>query len=179
MKRHIETTQGLKKNFFDRDVKIVARDLLGCGLCVRSRQGQIKRQVISETEAYDGEKDLACHASRGRTARNEVMYGPSGYCYVYLCYGVHWLLNVVTGSMGYPAAVLIRGSQEIEGPGRLTKSLGVDGSFNGSKLSKRNRLWIEPKEARVTHIRSGPRVGVDYAGEHWAKVPYRFWFSKG
>ena len=77
------------------------------------------------------------------------MYGESGHCYVYLCYGIHWLLNVVTGAMGYPAAVLIRGSEDHLGPGILTKALGVDGSFNGTLLSPKNRLWIEPREARM------------------------------
>jgi DNA-3-methyladenine glycosylase len=89
------------------------------------------------------------------------------------------LLNVVTGARGYPAAVLIRGSEDHLGPGILTKALGVDGSFNGTLLSPKNRLWIEPREGDGPTVRSGPRVGVDYAGEHWAKVPYRFWFSKG
>ena len=179
MTEHTEKYKALPQNFFDQDVKIVARELLGCRLCIKLPFGNVKKQVISETEAYDGESDLACHASKGRTKRTAVMYGESGHCYVYLCYGIHWLLNVVTGAKGYPAAVLIRGSEEHLGPGILTKSLGVDGSFNGTLLSPKNRLWIEPREGDEPKVRSGPRVGVDYAGEHWSKVPYRFWFSKG
>jgi len=121
--------QPIKSDFFVGDVKKVARELLGTVLCVRKKSGSIFRSVINETEAYDGEKDLACHASKGRTARTSTMYERGGVCYVYLCYGMHWMLNIVTGEEGYPAAVLIRGTEAFNGPGRLTKGLGVTGSF--------------------------------------------------
>ncbi len=168
----------LAKEFFLKDVKIVARELLGKILCVRTEQGSIKTEIIAETEAYDGEFDLACHASRGKTPRTEIMYGCGGICYVYLCYGMHWMLNLVTGPDGYPAAVLIRGSTEIEGPGRLTKNLGINGTFNGIDLSLGSSIWIEDSGIDPREIYTGPRIGVEYAGPEWSIKPYRFWFSK-
>ena len=117
----------LGKDFFNRPVQRVARELLGNDLCVIQENGRIIKMTVNETEAYDGEKDLACHASMGKTPRNEVMYGEAGVIYLYLCYGMHWLLNIVCGDNGYPAAVLLRGTHEVKGPGRLTKRLGRDG----------------------------------------------------
>lgn len=169
--------QPIKSDFFVGDVKKVARELLGAVLCVRQKSGSIFRSVINETEAYDGEKDLACHASKGRTARTSIMYERGGVCYVYLCYGMHWMLNIVTGEEGYPAAVLIRGTEAFNGPGRLTKGLGVTGSFNGKNLHPQDSIWIEESEGKPQQIFAGPRIGVDYAGPKWSQKPYRFWFS--
>ena len=120
----------LGKEFFDRPVLDVAKEMLGVSLCTTNTDGQISRMTVNETEAYDGEEDLACHASKGRTSRNEVMYGSAGVIYLYLCYGIHWLLNIVCREEGYPAAVLIRGTLDVSGPGRLTKKLGINGEFN-------------------------------------------------
>ena len=170
--------RNLSKEFFLNDAKLVAPKLLGKTLCVRLNDGSIKKTVISETEAYDGEHDLACHASRGRTPRTTTMYSIGGICYVYLCYGMHWMLNFVTGSEGYPAAVLVRESLEIKGPGRLTKYLGIDDSFNGMDICSDSSVWIEDTGLKPNEIFSGPRVGVNYAGPVWSKKPYRFWFSK-
>ncbi len=166
----------LEKDFFKRDVTQVARDLLGCKLSV-SREGGVFRSVICETEAYDGEFDLACHASRGKTPRNSVMYGEPGVWYLYLCYGMHWMLNVVAGPKGYPAAVLLRGCEHFAGPGRLSKGLGLNGVFNGLPAKRDCGLWIESGERQPGEIFSGPRIGVDYAGPEWSAKPYRFWFS--
>ena len=127
-------TKPLPEKFFYQDVKVVAQELLGKTLCVRQNQGAIIKDIISETEAYDGENDLACHASKGKPPRTSIMYEQGGVCYVYLCYGMHWMLNFVTGSPEYPAAVLIRGSLGVNGPGRLTKHFGIDGSFNKKLL---------------------------------------------
>ena len=168
----------LTDEFFFRDVKIVARRLLGKTLCTRDKRGNIKREIIAETEAYDGESDLACHASKGKTPRTSTMYRHGGICYVYLCYGMHWMLNVVTGGEGYPAAVLIRGSVNIKGPGRLTKYLGVNAAYNGMNLSRNSSIWIEDMGMKPSRIYTGPRVGVGYAGPEWSNKPYRFWFSK-
>ena len=168
----------LKKDFFEKNTLNVAQDLLGKTLCVESNGGQVQRSAIIETEAYDGEADLACHASKGKTERTKVMYEDAGICYVYLCYGIHWLLNLVTGPKDYPAAVLIRGLEDFTGPGRLTKGMGIDGSFNEKSLNKRSGIWVEDSSCSEFKVCSGPRIGVDYAGEHWSKVPYRFWFSK-
>ena len=167
----------LKKEFYIGDVKEIAPMLLGKCLCVRRRNGRIHNVLITETEAYDGELDLACHASKGKTLRTSTMYEEGGICYVYLCYGIHWMLNVVTGPIGYPAAVLIRGCEEFSGPGRLTKNLGITGEFNGANLTKNSGIWIEDSGRAPSDILCGPRIGVDYAGPIWSKKPFRFWFS--
>jgi DNA-3-methyladenine glycosylase len=168
----------LEPPFFTRDVQIVAKELLGKSLCVAQGDGGVVRSVITETEAYDGEQDLACHARNGKTERNSVMYMQGGVWYVYLCYGMHWMVNVVTGENGYPAAVLIRGTLTFQGPGRLSNGLQIDGSLNGRKIARSSLLWIEERGEKVERIFSGPRIGVDFAGPKWRNIPYRFWFSK-
>ena len=157
----------------------VAPDLLHCCLCIRNADGGISRAAITEVEAYQGFEDKASHAHKGPTARNQIMFGPSGYWYVYLCYGVHWLLNLVTGEQGYPSAVLIRGVEGWDGPGKLTKAMGIDRRFHEQLCSGKTGLWIEPLPEthpllRVKIVTSG-RIGVNYAGPHWAKVPWRFY----
>lgn len=153
----------------------LARWLLGKAL-VRTGPGGREVRLITETEAYDGERDLACHASKGRTKRTEVMYRSGGIWYVYLCYGVHEMLNLVVGAEGYPAAVLIRGVDGIVGPGRLTRRLGIGRDLNGAPALPVSGLHLEdvgivlPRGAVLT----GPRVGVDYAGPVWAAKPWRF-----
>ena len=162
-----------------RKTVAIARGLLGKLLARRLADGSVGRYRITEVEAYDGERDRACHASKGRTPRTAVMYQPGGIWYVYLCYGVHEMLNLVTGPADYPAAVLIRGVEGLAGPGRLTKHLGIDRRLNGRPASPRAALWLEddgfvvPRGAR----RSGPRIGVDYAGPVWARKPWRFYLE--
>jgi len=171
----------LPASFFERDTLRVARDLLGCTLAVK-RSGKVERYRITETEAYDGLDDLASHASRGKTKRNEIMFRRAGHIYVYFTYGMHWMLNIVTGPAGYPAAVLIRGAATLDGkthfngPAKLTKALGITGAFNGKVFSRKTGLWIEaPKpDAPKPRIAAGPRVGIDYAGPIWSQKPYRF-----
>lgn len=162
-------------DFFDRPADRVARDLLGAWLVVGGRDCRTRRHLVFETEAYLGAHDLACHGSKGMTARNAVMFGPAGRWYVYLCYGMHWMLNVVTGAEGVPAAVLIRGAGEFAGPGRLTKGLGIDRSLNGLAAVRKAGLWLEPSGIAVPRrrITRTPRIGVGYAGE-WAHSPLRF-----
>ncbi len=162
--------------FFLQSPQLVAREILGSNLCVQRECGIIDRAMITETEAYDGEKDLACHASKGKTARTSVMYCPGGVWYVYLCYGMHWMLNVVTGPENYPAAVLIRGAAQFKGPGRLTKGMKLDGSWNGKALVA-GSMWIERGAGKPSEILCGPRIGVNYAGPEWSRKPWRFWFS--
>lgn len=164
--------------FFIRDVQVVAKELLGKSLCVARGDGEVVRSVITETEAYDGEQDLACHARNGKTERNSVMYMKGGVWYIYLCYGMHWMVNVVASCDGYPAAVLLRGTSTFKGPGRLSKGLQIDGSFNGRDIARSSFLWIEESDEKVGRIFSGPRIGVDFAGPKWRDIPYRFWFSK-
>ena len=148
---------------------------MGHFLVIETSSGEIIRSEISEIEAYDGPEDKACHASKGRTQRTEVLYGPAGHWYVYLCYGVHWLLNVVTGPVDYPAAILIRGVGQWSGPGILTRELGIDKSYNTLPARKATGLWLEFNPDRNDDYRftTGPRIGVDYAKE-WAAKPYRF-----
>ena len=167
----------LKQGFYHRNVLQVARDLLGCRLIVKSEMGMVS-SIICETEAYDGEQDLACHACKGKTKRTSIMYDCGGVWYVYLCYGMHWMLNIVTGPKNYPATVLIRGTRDFSGPGRLTRNLGLDGSLHGKPAVPSSGLWIEDVSKRKPpEILTGPRIGVDYAGKEWAQKPYRFWFS--
>lgn len=165
----------LKRNFYNRNTIKVAQDLLGCFL-VREYRGKITKARITETEAYRGEYDLASHASRGRTARTEIMYGQPGQAYIYMIYGMYFMLNVVTEEKDFPAAVLIRSAEIVNqkakikklkflnGPGKLTKILRIDKSFNNWDLIRGEKLWLEnkkPKE-KIKIIKS-PRVGIKYA----------------
>ena len=155
---------------------VVARDLLGKYL-VRRHSVKVSSLMITEVEAYVGPNDKASHASRGKTQRNEVMFGEAGRWYVYFTYGMHWMLNIVTGSKNYPAAVLIRGTDKVKGPGRLTKYLKIDKKFNGSLADGKSGLWIEDRGCKIkpSGIVKTPRIGVDYAGPIWAKKPWRFY----
>jgi DNA-3-methyladenine glycosylase len=166
----------LKEAFFDRDTPDVARDLLGKFL-VRRIGGKTIAYMITETEAYDGFKDKGSHAHRGETVRNKPMFGPAGYWYVYFTYGIHWMLNVTTREEKYPAAVLIRGIEGVSGPARLTKFLKIDGTLSGERATRKSGLWIEDRGLRLDpkEIKKGPRVGIDYAGPHWAARHWRFW----
>jgi len=164
----------LTQSFFNRPVVEVAEDLIGCYL-VRRTQGKTERYMITETEAYDGCNDLACHASKGRTSRTDIMFAEAGHIYVYLVYGMHWMLNIVTGPKDYPAAVLIRGIEGLHGPARVTKKLQIDKGLNRKKLGKESGLWIEPGEKIPKRkIKKTPRIGVDYAGPIWSKKKWRF-----
>jgi len=164
----------------DKNTVAMARWLLGKVL-VRTAEGVDRGcHVITEVEAYHGEGDLACHASKGRTKRTEIMYKPGGCWYVYLCYGVHEMLNLVTGPAGHPAAILIRGLQTVTGPGRLTKRLEIGRALNGASALPTSGLHLEDHGIVVprSRIKSGPRIGVDYAGPVWAAKPWRFWVEK-
>lgn len=156
----------------------VAPKLLGKFL-VRRFRGKEQAFQITEVEAYDGPRDLACHGSRGITARTKVMFEAGGIWYVYLVYGLHFMLNIVTGKKGYPAAVLIRGLQNISGPGKLTSLLHINKNLNGKKAIQSNGLWIEDRGVKIKagQIKKTPRVGVLYAGPVWSKKPYRFLFT--
>ncbi len=173
----------LPRAFFARPPLIVARALLGQVL-VHRIDGVERSGIIVETEAYLGERDLASHASRGRTARTEVMFGPPGHSYVYLIYGMHHCMNVVTGRDGAASAVLLRAlaprsglpdAARTDGPGRLCRALGITKAQNRLDLCGDGPLFLRagtspPRSA----VARGPRIGVDYAGV-WAQKPYRFW----
>ena len=148
----------LSFDFYHRPCLEVARDLVGKVLVCNGQ-----RLRISETEAYCGEDDTACHAHKGRTKRTEVMYGKAGHAYVYLCYGMHWLLNIVTGEENQPEAVLIRACLDADGPGKLTKRLGITGILNRESLTG-DTLWIED-DGFTCSVLTAKRVGIGYASQ--------------
>jgi DNA-3-methyladenine glycosylase len=173
----------------------VARDLIGSRL-VRILDGARSAGLITETEAYIGEEDLACHARAGRTPRTAVMYGEPGHAYVYFTYGNHWMLNIVTEREGFPAAVLIRAIHAVEGveaiskrrqgrdtrgPGKLCQALGIDKRLNGADITaSTGGLWIEegisvPGALVVTT----PRIGLNKTPEPWLSKPWRFLLKAG
>lgn len=163
----------LTSTFFNRKTLIVARGLIG-KILVRKIGSKIIREKITEVEAYIGPHDLASHSSRGRTERTEVMHQEAGTIYVYLIYGMYWMLNIITEEKDFPAGVLIRSTEKVKGPGRVTREFGIDKSLNGKKLGKKTGLWIEEGEKiSPSNILRTPRIGVDYAGD-WKDKPYRF-----
>jgi len=163
----------LGSDFFSKDVLEVAPALVGKTLIRNFPDGRALKLMITETEAYRGEEDLACHASKGRTKRTEIMYHGGGYIYLYLIYGMYWMLNFVTGGEGNPQAVLIRGLETVYGPGRLTKVLGIDKSFYGENLAESERIYICNNNDPVSY-KAGKRVGVEYSSEIWKNKPWRF-----
>ena len=163
----------LNRNFFHQDVLEAAPALLGKILVRKFNNGETAKHIITETEAYRGEEDLACHASKGKTERTKIMYENGGYVYVYLIYGMYWMLNFVTGEKDHPQAVLIRGISNFNGPGKLTKHLQLDKSFYGEDLSVSDRIWIEDAPI-ISGFSTSPRIGIDYAGEKWKNMLWRF-----
>jgi DNA-3-methyladenine glycosylase len=162
----------LNREFYSRDVLIVAPDLLGKNLVI-TRAGIKESYKICEVEAYRGEDDQASHARFGKTARNSIMYGQGGCLYIYLIYGIYWMLNIVTGPSGSPQAILVRGLQNLSGPGILTRGLGIDKSYHGEDLVTSRRIWTEDSGERPSVIHK-PRVGINYAGEPWVSHAWRF-----
>lgn len=184
----------LQVTFYNRSVLEVAQHLLGQRL-VRQVDGQRIAGYISETEAYQGESDLACHARAGRTRRTEALYGPPGHAYVYFIYGAHWMLNCVAEPENQPAAVLLRALIPSEGldyiakqrgkvrprdwtngPARICQALDIDNRFNHADLtSTQDCLWIEAgKTVAASEVITGPRVGIDNVPEPWRSMPWRF-----
>lgn len=163
----------LDKDFFDRDCLEVAPELVGKIFAHRLADGTVLRERIAETEAYRGEEDKGCHASKGRTPRTELLYGESGIIYIYLCYGMHWLVNVITGGRDNPQGVLFRAGEVHNGPAKLTKYLGLDKECNGKRLYQNDEFWIED-DGFAPKIKTAPRVGIDYAGEYWRDIEWRF-----
>jgi DNA-3-methyladenine glycosylase len=171
-------TKILTSDFYNASAVDVAKELLG-KVIVRKKGNSEIRLVITETEAYKGTEDLASHASKGKTERNKPMFGPPGFWYVYLVYGMHWMLNIVTGPKDYPAAVLIRSVIGLSGPARVSKKLFVSKYFDNKKSSRKTGLWVEESiiETKKSAILSGPRIGVLYAGPVWSKKKYRFYLK--
>jgi len=188
--REYKTSFLLPREFYNRPTLTVARELIGARL-VRILDGVKLVGLITETEAYISEKDLACHAKAGLTPRTAPMYGEPGHAYVYFTYGNHWMLNAVTERKGFPAAVLIRAIQPIEGvdvmmerrsgrdtfgPGKLTQALGITKSDNNADLTgTASSLWIEAG-VKVPNkiVTKSPRVGLNNTPEPWLSKPWRF-----
>lgn len=190
----------LPTSFFRREkVTQIAKELLGHKLVTVDDKGHKTSGIIVETEAYAGIADKAAHAYGGRkTLRTQPLYGPAGTSYVYLCYGIHHLFNIVTNQKGIPQCVLLRALAPLEGidqminrrgvaqasfkltkgPGSLTKAMGIDGNFNNILLGTRQGIWVEKADILYAddQILSGPRIGVAYAAED-ASLPYRFWIK--
>lgn len=158
---------------FSADAVALAPRLLGKFLCRRLEDGTVLRRRITETEAYFGEEDTACHAHRGRTPRTDVLYEPGGCAYVYLCYGMHDLFNVVTGPKDHPEAVLIRGVEGADGPGKLTKLLHITRAFNRVNLVTSANLWLED-DGFAPKFRRTPRIGIAYAAVRDQRRKWRF-----
>ncbi|MBT6005831.1 MAG: DNA-3-methyladenine glycosylase, partial [Prolixibacteraceae bacterium] len=137
----------------------------------------VQKYRITEVEAYRGRDDLACHAHKGKTQRTEVMFREGGLVYVYLIYGMYWMLNIVTGKENDASAILIRGVEGISGPGRVGKVLQLDKSFYGETLFLSKRIWIEDSD-EIPKISTSARIGIDYAGEPWVSTPWRFLVEK-
>jgi DNA-3-methyladenine glycosylase len=186
----LSTMNILTRDFYDRPTLKVARDLIGARL-VRLSEGKKLVGLITETEAYISQNDLACHAKAGITPRTQVMFGEPGHAYVYFTYGNHWMLNAVTEHAGFPAAVLIRAIQPIEGvdvmlerrngrdtfgPGKLCQAMGITKNENGVDLTETSGgLWIESGvHVPNSLVTKGPRVGLNNTPEPWLSKPWRF-----
>ncbi len=167
----------LTRAFFERDVLDVAPDLIGKLLCRKLPNGEILRRRITETEAYRGTQDTACHAHKGCTERTRVLWQEAGVMYVYLCYGMHNLLNAVTGDEGEPQAVLLRAVEGAVGPGRLTKALAIDRSFNMDSFVTSDELWMEDDGFRPK-LKRDTRVGIGYASKRDQARKWRWILQK-
>lgn len=163
----------LGKDFFEKPAYEVAPLLIGKLLC-RRKGDDIIRARITETECYYGFDDTASHAHKGMTERNSVMFGEGGMTYIYLCYGIHNLLNITTGQIGHPEAVLIRGVEGAQGPGRVTKHLDIGRELNKILVCSENgAIWIED-DGYVSNITKLKRVGIDYATKKDRDILWRF-----
>lgn len=163
-------------NWYHRPAEMVARDLVGKQLCRRFDDGQVVKLEINEVEAYVGPLDSASHSfGNRRTTRTETMYQKPGTIYMYFIYGKYWMLNIVTDEIEYPSAVLIRGAGEYDGPGKLTRALLLDKTFNSQLLGQKTGLWVEKRsDSTDITITATPRIGINYAVEPWRSAPLRF-----
>lgn len=191
----------LSQEFFTRPTLTVARDLLGCQL-VREIDGQRLSGIIVETEAYVGFDDTANHARMGRTPRNEIMFGPAGFAYIYIIYGMYHMLNIITEQIDFPAAVLIRAIEPLtgqttmqarrqkadrpplkpvnltNGPGKLCQALDIDKRLNHFSLTSGQHLWFEAGQLVADQaVATGPRINIDYATPEYRDAPWRFWLK--
>lgn len=174
----------LQQKFFDRDPVTVCQELLGNFLVIK-KKWKLFKYIITEVEAYDGEEDEACHARHGKTERNAPMYSAPGCRYVYMIYGMYYMLNIVTGPGKHPSAILIRwlelwndrtmDKKKLNWPGKITKRLWIDKYFNGKKADEKIWLRIEESWITVSNITTAPRIGIDYASDEWRNKHWRFY----
>jgi DNA-3-methyladenine glycosylase len=162
----------LEGSFYERDVLQVAPELIGKTLVCKTLSESFY-YCITEVEAYKGTEDMASHARFGKTSRNAIMFEQGGLLYVYLIYGIYWMLNIVTGKKDDPQAVLIRGIKGYSGPGKVARQLGIEKSFNGMDLTRSETIWIEDA-AFNPQFRQVPRYGIQYASDPWKSMPWRF-----
>lgn len=167
----------LGRTFLRQSATVLAPELLGKLLCRKTDRGILKYRIM-ETECYFGEEDTACHASKGKTQRTAVLYEKGGTAYVYLCYGIHCLFNVVSGKEGHPEAVLIRGVAGYNGPGKLTRAMEIDRSLNGEDMTSSRQLWLEDDGDKPAY-KTAKRVGIDYATEEYRDILWRFIVDDG
>lgn len=179
----MDLTQKLPRSFYDRDTVLVARELLGSYL-VHVVEGVTRVGRIVEVEAYLGPHDLAAHSSKGFTPRTRILFGPPGFAYVYLIYGIYWCMNIVTERAGHGSAVLLRALEPVlnvtgktRGPGLLTRAMEIDARLNGHDMSSDDFFLAAGPGHKGEEITARPRVGVDYSGS-WAKELLRFYLTR-
>ena len=162
----------LGRRYLSQPATALAPELIGKLLCRKTSEGVLRYRIM-ETECYFGEEDTACHASKGKTPRTKILYEKGGTSYVYLCYGMHSLFNVVTGKEGHPEAVLIRGVSGYNGPGKLTRAMSIDRELNGEDMVHSDRLWLEDDGYQAKYI-TAKRVGIDYATPEYRDILWRY-----
>lgn len=163
----------IDRSFYFRNASDVAPELIGKLICIKTSLGEVLRMRITETECYMGTDDTACHASRGKTPRTMALWQEGGFTYVYLCYGMYYMFNIITGEADDPQGVLIRGIEGYQGPGKFTKFCGIDISFNLIDMKESDRIWLEDDGDRP-EIVLGERIGIGYADEADRKRLWRF-----
>lgn len=163
----------ISQEFFQRDSETVAAELLGQSLLRQTDEGGLIELPVTEVEIYDGLEDLASHARFGKTRRNAPMFGSGGHWYMYLIYGMYWMINITTQKEGYPAALLIRGAGKFDGPGKLSKALQVDGNLSGKPAHPASGLWVEKQIFTIQPFQKTPRIGISYAGD-WKDKKWRY-----
>lgn len=167
----------LGRKYLSQPATVLAPELIGKLLCRQTEEGILKYRIM-ETECYYGEEDTACHASKGKTERTKVLYEKGGTAYVYLCYGMHSLFNVVSGKEGHPEAVLIRGVSGYNGPGKLTRAMEIDKRLNEEDMVSSERLWLEDDGCRPEYT-TAKRVGIDYATPEYRDILWRYIIKDG
>lgn len=172
----------LQREFYTRSTKIVGKELLGMKL-YRKDDKELRKGKIIEVELYKGPEDKAAHTRNGKTGRNAVVWKRGGFVYMYLIYGIHWMLNIVTAREGVPECILIRAIDssccidQVNGPGKLTDYLNIDEDFYGEDLVESNRIWLESNSSSEQSIIKTPRINIDYAGSPWIEKKWRFLLS--